>query len=94
MSTVDAAGTPREELEVIRILDDEWFVIQRTTGKVLCYGQRFFVHQHYVVLYRPILFKSYSAADKWVKDGCMADIQEGLSILDVRFTNEMTVCQK
>jgi hypothetical protein len=40
------------------------------------------------IIYHPIQFKDKTAAAKWIGEGCIADIQEGLSRLQVGFSCE------
>ena len=50
----------------------------------LCYG----VREAYGWLFYPIRFKDKAAAYKWIKEGCIAEIQEGLTCLQVGFRTE------
>jgi hypothetical protein len=50
-------------------------------------GQLCYWELHYdCVLYFPIHFKTREAAWKWIREGCIADLQEGLSTLHVGFS--------
>lgn len=43
----------------------------------------------YVLIYHPIQFKSRDEAFKWIKDGCIADLQESLCNLSVGFSKNL-----
>lgn len=38
------------------------------------------------IIYHPIRFKNRRAAQKWIENGCIAEIQESLSMLQVGFS--------
>ena len=50
------------------------------------HGQLCYIEKHYdCFLYHPIVFKDNAAAQRWIEDGCIADLQEQLSNLGVGF---------
>lgn len=50
-------------------------------------GQLCYCEKHWdCILYHPITFKDRAAAFKWVREGCIADLQEGLGILGIGFS--------
>lgn len=85
-------GVARDSLQVTYAIQDQWFVFQKDSGMVLCQGVRPSLSEHR--LYLPVIFKNYDAAEKWVKDGCIAEIQEGSGNLDIRFTKALVVSPK
>lgn len=67
----------RDELKV----SDSATVYHDEQGQ-LCYTER-----HWdCVLYFPIAFKSRQAAWRWVREGCIAELQESLGTLQVGFS--------
>lgn len=51
------------------------------------HGQLCYCEKHWdCLLYHPIKWKDQTAAYKWINDGCIADIQEGLVCLAVGFS--------
>ena len=51
------------------------------------YGQLCWWEVHWdCILYHPIRFNDRHAAQKWIEIGCIAEIQESLSILQVGFS--------
>ncbi len=100
--TVDGQSTKRADLEVIKINDNKWIVIKKFGNKqiwwddydedtcddaVLCVG----TDRYDVTVYNPISWSTYGEAQKWINEGCIAEIQESLMILDVGFRKELIV---
>lgn len=82
--TVDGKGTLREDLDIIRISDDCWVIVHKPTDTMLCQSWRYFEW----MLSEPIKFKTAGNARKFVTEGCIADIQESLTNLNIGFVNE------
>ena len=62
-----------------------WIVIDTSTLEVLCQGIRAFPYH----VYHPIQWVSYQGAQKWINEGgCIGDIQENHSNLNVGFKKE------
>lgn len=40
------------------------------------------------IIYHPVQFTDRHAAQKWIESGCIADIQESFSMLQVGFSNK------
>ena len=85
--TVDGRGTLRTELEIEVLHDKTAIVIHKDIG-ILCVKYR---KRYDYTLYEPVKFKDVERAQKWVETGCMAELQEGFSELDVGFRKEMIV---
>lgn len=92
----------REDLEVIKIHDEKWVVAKKTGYKppwwekdeedttdysLLCIGW----HCYDSVIYEPISWSTHAEAQKWIDEGCIADIQESIMCLDVGFRKELIV---
>lgn len=54
---------------------------------VLCYWFAVYGSGRRLLTFFPIRFNSNALAQKWIDSGCIADIQESLSILEVGFSN-------
>ena len=67
----------RDELEV----SDGATIYHREQG-VLCWRER----QWDCFLWHPISFKTHTEAYRWIREGYIAELQEGLSILQVEFS--------
>ena len=52
---------------------------------VLCQG----LPRYPFIIYEPIRWKNYQECKAWVDSGCIADIQEGLTNLNILFTNKI-----
>lgn len=51
------------------------------------HGQLCYCERHWdCLLYHPIQWKDRAAAYKWINEGCIAEIQEGLNCLAVGFS--------
>lgn len=54
------------------------------------HGQLCMAEKHYdVTIYHPVRFMDKPSAWKWITDGCLADLQEGLGCLQIGFSNIM-----
>lgn len=66
---------------------DELRVSDEKTIYHLGQGQLCYYELHYdVILYYPIVFKSKESAYKWIERGTIAELQEGLGDLHVKFS--------
>lgn len=71
--------------EKTSLFSHTWIVIDTLTLEVVCQGIR--VYPYY--LYHPIQWVSYEEAQNWINQGgCIGDLQEGLSNLNVSFKKE------
>jgi hypothetical protein len=66
-----------------RFIDQLWIVVHGED--VLCQGIPRFPY----MIYEPIKWHSYQECHKWVDSGCIGDIQEGLTNLNILFTNKI-----
>lgn len=83
-NTIDGNGTLREDLDIIRMSDNCWIIVHKQTETILCQSWRYFQW----MLSEPIKFKTANNAQKWITEGCIADIQESLTNLNIGFVNE------
>jgi len=99
--TVDGGKTRREQLEIVRIHQDEWIIIcrhyqPRHTQSRYEYDDNYAPTQPTILCvgtepgrcwtyYEPVKWKTFAGAEKWVLTGYMAQIQEGYTILDCGF---------
>jgi len=42
----------------------------------------------------PVVWKTYSACEEWISEGCIADIQEAHQNLAIRFTDKQLIMPK
>lgn len=70
----------RDELHV-----SDWSTVYHYEQGVLCYAEV----QFDVVIYYPIQFKNKEQAYIWIKEGCIAMLQEDLGNLSVGFSKEL-----
>jgi hypothetical protein len=85
-----ASRYPADELSIVRYgYDPEplWIIIHPESGKTLCQGINDTIGSPYrrLCVFHPILWKRYDAAAEWIKSGCIAEIQESHSNLNVGF---------
>lgn len=80
--TVDGGGTRRDSLEVLRVDPQRWVVVNVDDDTILCQGWR--ISSGYW-FYEPVGWKTYAAAERWVKEGCIAELQETFTNLCVGF---------
>ena len=85
--TVDGRdANKREDLFVHCLAAERFIVINKRTRKVLCV-----VHKlNDMTLAVPVEWKKGPDADKWIKDGCIAEVQEALHYLNIGFCNKLT----
>ena len=76
----------RSDLELIPFGESAW-VLHKDKGVLSVLIRHRFFHK----LYSPIEFKSVGKAQAWIDSGCIAEIQESCSELDVGFRKEMVV---
>lgn len=82
--TVNGAGLKRSSLSIIKITDKAWIIVDTTNVEMLCWGFR----EYRFHIYCPFEFPDYRKAEKWVKSGVIADLQEECSNLDIGFRKE------
>ncbi len=70
---------------------DELLTSYEATVYHLEKGQLCWYEMHYYcIIYHPIKFKDRHAAQKWIDNGCIAEIQESLSTLHIGFSTKST----
>ena len=81
-------GVPRDECQVVKYYslggpnekrDQGWAVA--CDDKFLCYG----IKEYPFMIFYVLTWKTHADAEKWMKEGCIADIQESLQNLHVGF---------
>lgn len=88
--TVDGKNTQREDLFVHCLTKDRFIVINKRNRKVLC-----IVHKlDGMTLAMPVEWVDGPTAEKWVKEGCIAEIQESLHCLNIGFCKKLTKKRK
>lgn len=58
--------------------------VYHPTDGVLCQGNR----EYGCVVYQPIMFRSRAAAQRWIENGTIAELQESLSNLCIVFSRQ------
>jgi hypothetical protein len=94
VKVVETVGgeTSRDDLRIDRCRSNEWFVYRHSDNMILCQGVD--AHLAPFKMYRPLVWGEYRQAEKWVNEGCFADLQESLGNLDIRFTKVMVVARR
>lgn len=78
--TVDMSHK-REDL-VVEKVGNVFIIADAEDGSVLCWGSRLSYDLH---IYQPIHWTDYAKAEEWVKDGCIGQLQESWTHLDIGF---------
>ena len=76
-----------DELKVFKY-EDGWAV--HHNGKMLCH----LIKEWDFKIAYPVLWKTFSACEKWVNEGCIADIQEAHMNLSIVFTDKQLIMRE
>jgi hypothetical protein len=92
LDTVDGLGKHfRTNLKVIKSDDRvqlgeyRWIIIDITDNSVLCYGTKPLAG---LMFFTPVRWIENFAAQKWIENGCIANIQESFQNLNCGFVRE------
>ena len=67
---------------IIEKAGNAWIIVDSEDGSVLCIGRELSYDLH---MYQPMYWDDFSKAEKWVKSGCIAELQTAYTHLDIGF---------
>lgn len=89
-STCDGKGTLRGDLEIMRLKvreENAFIIFNPENHSVLCFAYKYYNS----TLYIPVEWNSYEKAYRWVREGCISELQEAFMELDTGFRTNLMV---